>query len=198
MRPVVSALFVVNRLSLKSIAVVKRGNILSRDSGQRLKPTVTQDAGVTGHFDENVFKTELETERPVPLIFARNNRARRVNILKADRLTDRGIRPEHDKNTQGNRQPEHIPASRGLADRPDCLSKQRHRWSPESFRVERITVFLSRWPESAEAYGGHRIHANERPLLAEERTRVGHIYDATSSFCPSAKRKERKPHEHQR
>jgi hypothetical protein len=127
MRPVVSALFVVNRLSLKSIAVVKRGNILSRDSGQRLKPTVTQDAGVTGHFDENVFKTKLEAERSVPLIFARNNRARRVDILKADRLPDRGIRPENDKNTQGNGQPDHIPANRGLADRPDYPSKQRHR-----------------------------------------------------------------------
>src|SRR5215472_5210090 len=161
MRPVVCALFVVNRLSLKSIAVVKRGNILSCGDCQRPKPTVAQDAGVTRHLDENVFQTKLEAERPVSFIFARDNRARRVDFFKAARLTDRGVRPENDKNTQGNRQPDHISANRGLADRPDCPSKQRHRSPPEPFRVERVTVFLSRWPESAEAYGGHHIHASE-------------------------------------
>jgi hypothetical protein len=99
MRSVVCALLVVNWLSLKSIAVGKGGNILSCDGGQSLKPAVAQDGGITRYFDENVFKTKLETERPVSFIFPGNNRARRVGIVKVARLADRGIRPENNKNT---------------------------------------------------------------------------------------------------
>ena len=99
MGSVIRALFVVNWLSLKSISVVKRGNILSRDGGQRLNPTVAHDAGVTGNFDENVFKTKLEAERSVSFIFARNYRPRRIDVVQAAKLPDRGIRPENDENT---------------------------------------------------------------------------------------------------
>jgi hypothetical protein len=70
---------------------------LSCDGGQSLKPAVSQDAGVTRYFDENVFKTKLEPERPVSFIFPGNNRARRVDISKAARLADRGIGAENNK-----------------------------------------------------------------------------------------------------
>jgi hypothetical protein len=89
MRSVVCALFVVNRLSLKSIAVGKCGNILSCDGGQSLKPAVAQDAGVTRYFDDNVFKTKPETERPASFIFPGNNRARGIDVVKATGLADR-------------------------------------------------------------------------------------------------------------
>jgi hypothetical protein len=65
---VVCPLFVVNWLPLKSIAVGKRGNVLSRSRGQSRKPAVAQDAGVTRYFDQNVFKTKPETERSVSFI----------------------------------------------------------------------------------------------------------------------------------
>jgi hypothetical protein len=99
MRPVVCPLFVVNWLPLKSIAIGKRGNVLSRGRGQSRKPTVAQNAGVTRYFDQNVFKTKPETERSVSFICPGNDRARRVDIVKAARLADRAIGPENNENT---------------------------------------------------------------------------------------------------
>ena len=99
MRPVVCALFVVNWPALKSIAVGKRGNVLSRGRGQSRKPAVAQDAGVTRYFDKNVFKTKPETKRSVSFICPGNNRARRVDIANAARLADRAIAPENHERT---------------------------------------------------------------------------------------------------
>ena len=73
MRSIVCALFVVNWFSLKSIAIGKRGNILSCGGGQNFKPAVFYDTGVTRYFDENIFKTKPEAERSVPFIFTGNN-----------------------------------------------------------------------------------------------------------------------------
>ena len=99
MRSIVCALFVVNWFSLKSIAIGKRGNILSCCGGQNLKPAVFYDTGVTRYFDQNVFKTKSETEGSVSLICPGNDRARRVDIVKAARLADRAIGPENNENT---------------------------------------------------------------------------------------------------
>jgi hypothetical protein len=98
MRPVVCALFVVNWLALKSITVGKRGNVLSRGRGQSRKPAVAQDAGVTRYFDQNIFKTKPETERSVSSICPGNDRAGRVDIVKAARLADRAIGPKNNEN----------------------------------------------------------------------------------------------------
>src|SRR4029077_11873156 len=95
------------------------------------KPAVAQDAGVTRYFDKNVFKTKLETKRSVSFICPGNNHARRVDIANAARLADRAIAPENHERTYGKRQPDRVSAHRGLADRPDCLIKQRHRWPKE-------------------------------------------------------------------
>ena len=99
MRSIVCALFVVNWLSRKSIAIGKVGNILSCDGGQCLKPAVGHDTGVAGYLDQNVFKTKPEAERSVSLIFTGNNCACRVDIVKAARLSDRATSPEHNENT---------------------------------------------------------------------------------------------------
>jgi hypothetical protein len=93
-RSVIGALLVVNRFSLKSVTIGKRGNILSRIGGESLKPAVPHDAGITRYFDENVFKTKLEAERSVSFIFPGDNRARRVDIIKADGLGGRSTSPE--------------------------------------------------------------------------------------------------------
>jgi hypothetical protein len=98
MRPVVCALLVVNWLAFKSVAVRKHGNVLSCAGGQSRKPAVAQDAGVTRYFDENIFKTKLETERSVPVICPGNDRARRVDIANA-RLADRAVAPENHERT---------------------------------------------------------------------------------------------------
>ena len=63
-----------------------------------LKPAVVHDAGIARYFDENVFKTQFEAERPISFVFPGNDRARRVNIVQAVRLRDRGIAPESDQN----------------------------------------------------------------------------------------------------
>jgi hypothetical protein len=95
---IVCALFVVNRFSLKSITIGKRGNILSCVGGKTFKPLVAHDAGITRGFDENVFKTKFEAERSISFIFAGYDRPRRVDIVKALRLRDRGIDPNHGEN----------------------------------------------------------------------------------------------------
>ena len=97
MGAVVCALFVVNWFSLKSITIGKRGNILSCAGGEKFKPVVAHDAGITRHFEENVFKTKFEAKRPVSFIFPGYDRARRVDIVKALWLRDRGIDPKHDE-----------------------------------------------------------------------------------------------------
>ena len=109
MRPVVRALFVVNWLALKSVAIGKRGNILPSCGGQSLEPAVGHDGRVTRHFDENVCETKLETERSVSFILAGDNRTRRVDIVKAAGLADRRVRPENKQDTQGDRQPDRGP-----------------------------------------------------------------------------------------
>jgi hypothetical protein len=53
-------------------------------------------AGVSRCFDENVFKAKLKAERSVSFICPGNDRARRVNIVKAAGLRDRGASPEKD------------------------------------------------------------------------------------------------------
>src|SRR5262245_12045899 len=93
-----SALFVVNRFSLKSITIGKRRNILSCAGGKTFKPVIAHDAGITGSFDEDVFKTKFEAERPISFIFPGYDCPSRVDILKALGLRDRGIDPEHDQN----------------------------------------------------------------------------------------------------
>jgi len=98
MRPVVCALLVVNWLAFKSVAVRKHGNVLSCAGGQSRKPAVAQDAGVTRYFDENIFKTKLETDGAVSFIFPGYDRASRIDIVKAVRLRDRDIRPECGEN----------------------------------------------------------------------------------------------------
>jgi len=98
MRSVICALFVVNWFSLKSIAIGKRGHVLSCADGQSRKPAVGYDAGIAGYFDKNIFKTKLEAEKPVSFIFPGDNRARRIDIVKAARLADRGFSPENNKN----------------------------------------------------------------------------------------------------
>src|SRR4029453_9654512 len=92
---IVCALFVVNRFSLQSITIGKRRNILSCAGGETFKPLVAPDTGITGGFDENVFKTKFEAERPVSFIFPGYDGPRRVDIAKALGLRDRGIDPEH-------------------------------------------------------------------------------------------------------
>ena len=105
-------LFVVNGFSLKSIAIRKRGNILSCDGSESLKPAVAHDAGVARYFDENVLKTKLEAERSASFVFPGNYSLRRVEIVKAARLGDRATIPEHNENTETSRQFDHISASR--------------------------------------------------------------------------------------
>src|SRR5436190_11938564 len=117
MRSVVCALFVMNWFPLKSIAIGKRRNILSCEGGQSLKPRVAHNTGVARYFDENVLKTKPETERSVSFIFSGNNCARRVDIVKAARLGDRGISPENNEDKYGNRQLDHFSANRWLVDR---------------------------------------------------------------------------------
>src|SRR6266480_2885319 len=76
MGSVICALFVVNGFSLKAITIGKCRNILSCAGGESLKSAVAHDAGIARCFDENVFKTKLESERPVSFIFPSNDRAR--------------------------------------------------------------------------------------------------------------------------
>src|SRR5262245_42411258 len=47
-------------------------------------------------------------------------------------------------------------------------------------------------PKSANGTNRHSHALNQRPLLGVKRTWVGHIYDATSSFCPSLQNAQRK------
>src|ERR1044072_1279869 len=126
MRPGICALFVVNWLSLKPIAVGKLGNIFSSRGGQSLEPAVGQDGRVTRHFDEDVGKTKLETEGAVSFILAGDNRTRRVEVVNAARLADRLMRPQINENTQGDRQPGRILRNAGSADQAGVPSKQRH------------------------------------------------------------------------
>ena len=95
MGSVICALFVVNGFSLKAITIGKCRNILSCAGGESLKSAVAHDAGIARCFDENVFKTKLESERPVSFIFPSNDRARRVDIVKTVRLRNRSISPEN-------------------------------------------------------------------------------------------------------
>ena len=97
MGSVICALFVVNGFSLKAITIGKCRNILSCAGGESLKSAVARDAGIARCFDENVFKTKLESERPVSFIFPSNDRARRVDIVKTVRLRNRSISPENDE-----------------------------------------------------------------------------------------------------
>jgi hypothetical protein len=94
---VICALFVANCFSLKSVTIGKRRNILSCAGGESLKPAVAHDASVARHFDKNVFKTKLEAERSISFILPGNHRARRVDIVKAVRLRDRGLSRVNDE-----------------------------------------------------------------------------------------------------
>ena len=97
MGSVICTLFVVNRFSLESVTIRKRGDISFSVGGEILKPTVVHDAGVARCFDENVFKTKLEAKRSVSFIFPGYDRSRRINIVKTVRLRDLGITPENDQ-----------------------------------------------------------------------------------------------------
>ena len=95
---VICALLVVNRFSFKSVTIGKRQDILSGVGGDSFKSAVIYDGRVAGYFDENIFKTKLETDRAVSFIFPGYDRARRIDIVKAVRLRDRDIRPECGEN----------------------------------------------------------------------------------------------------
>ena len=113
---VICTLFVVNRFSLKSITIRECGNILPCAGGENLKSAVTHDAGIARCFDENVFKTELESERPGSLIFPSNDCTRRIEIVKTVRLRNRSVSAENDENPQSHRELERI-CERWLAGR---------------------------------------------------------------------------------
>ena len=82
------ALFVVNRFSFKSVTIGKRGNVLSCAGGDVSELVVAYDAGVARYFDKNVFKTQPEAERSVSFILSGYDCPRRVDIVKAVRLSD--------------------------------------------------------------------------------------------------------------
>ena len=88
----------MNWFSLKPITIGKRGDMFSCAGGKILKPAVAHDAGVARYFDENVFKTKPEAERSVSFILPGYDRPRRVDIVKAVVLRNRGINPERNEN----------------------------------------------------------------------------------------------------
>src|SRR5262245_48490989 len=97
MRSVICTLFVVNRFSLKPITIGKRGDILLCTGGESLKAAVGHDAGIARYFDQNVFKTELESERPVSFSFSCYERAGRGDIIKPVRLRKRSNGTKNDE-----------------------------------------------------------------------------------------------------